>query len=201
MRSVRRGEPTSEYLQGYRRTRLGIGKCIVMLAQVVSALGCDRRKFMIREIRERPSRRPARTEKLITRPAQPIQIIYCPQASFVKWAVVCHERQAEYLRRNLAPHIGKIRRIGRIFVTHTVYLGREPRVEIRARTYKPVYRTRDLTVFDHDQPDAAYAAAITVSGLEIYGGKIQHMFVFQWTNITKVSENMSRTHHYRVFQP
>lgn len=129
-----------DYLQSYGSACLGIGQCMMMAGQAVSATSGNSMQLMIGKLlAEFATRSPACTKKQIAGIWQPIMPVYLFQTPFVERAVVCHQRQSLYKRSYFAPNVRKI--IGFIGICRRkpMYFGSPQGIIIRIRTYKPVY--------------------------------------------------------------
>jgi len=97
-----------------------------------------------------------------------------PQAAFVKRTVVRHQGQSLNQRLYLSPHLGEHRRVVRVLVRESVNLLTEPGIVVGLGFDETVERVGDEAVAHNHHSYAAHAAALSVGGLEIDGGKILH---------------------------
>ena len=76
------------------------------------------------------------------------------------------------------PYVRKNRSIVRVLVRETVNLLTEPGIVVGFGLDETVERVGDEPVANNHHPHAAYAAALSVGGLEINGGEILHNYSF-----------------------
>ena len=116
----------------------------------------------------------ARTVELVIRIVHLIDTEHRLETAFVERTVVRHEGQSLDQRLDLPPHFREHRRVVRVLVRQSVYLLTEPGVVVGLGLDERVERVGDETVAHDHHPHAAHAAALSVGGLEIDGGKILH---------------------------
>ena len=122
-------------------------------------------------------RSPAGAEELIVGIVHLIDAEHGPEATLVKRTVVRHEGQSGDERLDLSPHNGEHGGVFGVLVRESVYRLAEPGVVVGFGMDERVERVGDDAAAHHHHAHAADAAALSVGGLEIYGGKVGHTIV------------------------
>ena len=155
--------------------RLRVGEGVVVVCHRAAAgLGHGVQLVVWQSSAEVAARSPAGAEELVVGIVHLIDTEHGPEAALVKRTVVRHEGQSGDERLDLSPHHGEHGSVVGVFVRESVYLLAEPGVVVGFGMDERVERVGDDTAAHHHHAHAAHAAALSVSGLEIYGGKVGH---------------------------
>ena len=156
-------------------TRLRVGQCVVVVGhRAAASLGYGVQLVVGQTASEVAARSSAGAKELVVGVVHLIDAEHGPEAALVKGAVVRHQWQPFDQRFDLPPHDREDGRVVGVFVRESVYLLTEPGVVVRLWMDKRVERVGDDATAHHHHAHAADAAALSVSGLEIYGGKVGH---------------------------
>ena len=96
---------------------LGVGKSMMVVAHIVTTVGGNGGKLMIRELGQKTLRGAAGTVKLVVRIIHLVAAEDGFQAGFIKTLVVGDQRQPFDERFYLCPHVGKDRGIVGVSMT------------------------------------------------------------------------------------
>jgi len=174
----RRNGALCDYLQQSHcnpRAGLRVGEGVVVVDHRASAGGGDGMQLVVGQTAaEVAARGPAGAEERIVGVVHLIDAEHGLEAALVEGAVVRHERQSFDQRLDLPPHAGEHGCVVRVLVREPVYPLAEPRVVVGFGLDERVKRVGDDTAAHHHHTHAAYAAALPVGGLEVYGCKVGH---------------------------
>ncbi len=157
------------------RAGLCVGQRVVVVGHRAAAgLGHGVQLVVGQTAAEMAARSPAGAKELVFRIVHLIDSEHGPEAALVKRTVVRHEGQSGDERLDLSPYDGEHGGVVGILVRESVYLLAEPGVVVGFGMDEAVERVGDDTAVHHHHAHAAHAAALSVGGLEIYGGKVGH---------------------------
>jgi hypothetical protein len=148
---------------------------MVMIKEVEAAPGRYGMQFMVgQEPAESVTRGPAGAMKPVFGIIHSVQVENRAQAAFVERAVMRDQRHIANGGSQFLPYFREKRGLYGIVIRKPVDAGIEFGIIIRPGAYKSVQFVGHLPFAHHYYPHAAYAGALPVGGLEIYGGKISH---------------------------
>lgn len=154
---------------------LRIGQRVVMVRHRAAAgLGHGVQLVVWQSSAEVAARSPTGAIELIIGIVHLIDAEHGLEATLVEGTVVRHQRQTFDQRLYLSPHHGEYGRVVSVLVREAVYFLAEPGVVVGFGMDERVERVGDDAAAHHHHAHAAHAAALSVSGLEIYGGKVGH---------------------------
>ena len=170
-------------------TRLRVGQRVVVVGHRAAAGLDDGVQLVVgEEATEMTARGPAGAKELVIRIVHLIDAEHGFEAALVKGAVVRHEGQSGDERLDLSPHDGKYGRVVGVLMRKSVHLLTEPGVVVGFGMDERVERVGDDATAHHHHAHAADAAALPVGGLEVYGGKVGHL----WLVIGDVGEHNAK---------
>ena len=124
---------------------------------------------------EMAARGPAGAKELVIRIIHLIGLEHGLEATLIEGTVVGHQGQSGDAGCYLSPHVWKEWGGVGVGVTEPMYLLTEPRVVVGSGPDERVEGVGDEAAAHHHHADAAHTAALSVGGLEIYGGKVGHI--------------------------
>ena len=155
---------------------LGIGEGVVMVLEGVTTGGRHGMQLVVgEEATEMAARGPAGAKELVIRIIHLIGLEHGLEAALVERTVVGHQGQSGDAGRNLSPHLWEERSGVGVFMTQAVYLLTEPRIVVGCGPDEAVEGVGDEAAAHHHHTHAAYAAALSVGGLEVDSCKIVHI--------------------------
>ena len=168
-----------ECLQQFHRdpcAGLGVGEGVVMVLEGVTARGRHGMQLVVGQL---PSEMAARgatgAKELVIRIIHLVGLEHGLEATLIEGTVVGHQGQSGDAGCYLSPHVWKEWGGVGVFRTKAVYLLTEPRVVVGSGPDERVEGLGDEAAAHHHHAHAAHAAALSVGGLEIYGGKVGHI--------------------------
>ena len=163
-----------QQLQGDVGACLGTGQGVVMMEQVVAAVGGDGVQLVIRQLLELALGGHAGAIKIIVRVIHLVAAEDRFQAALVKGFVVSHQRQSLDEGLNLCPHVRKHGRIVGVFMPQAVDALAPVAVIVGLGLDEGIECVHNAAVTHNDNAHRAHAGALAVGGLKIDGGKISH---------------------------
>ena len=153
----------------------GVGEGVVVVFHRTTAGGGHGVQLVVGQAAaEVAARSPAGAKELVVGVVHLIDAEHGPEAAFVKGTVVRHERQPFNQRLDLSPHDGEYGRVVGVLVREAVHALAKPCVVVRLGLDERIERVGDDAAAHHHHTHAAYAAALPVGGLEVYGCKVGH---------------------------
>lgn len=172
---------------------------MVVICHRASAGGCHSVQLVIwKAAPEKPTGSAACAIKLIIRIIHLINTEDSLHTTFVKRAVVRHQRQSLYQRLHMSPHFREHGRVIGVGVRKSVHALAEPGIIIRLRLDKTVKSVGYDSVAHNNNSNTANAAALTVCCLKVYCGKVfHHKNLIRRKNRKKKSKTRHRTEKFK----
>lgn len=154
---------------------LGISQSVMVIVQLITARRGHGVKSMIwKRVPIYVSGRGQGIQEHVVRIVHLINLKDRFEASFVKPAIVSHQRKPLNERCNLLPDIGEYWSILRILRPESVHLTAEPLVILRFWVDQAIEGIHDSPIPNYNYSHAAYTAWALVCCLKVYRRKICH---------------------------
>ena len=133
---------------------------MVMISQIVSAMGCNGLQLVVDQERIHPPGQAAGAIKLIFGIGQVVGKMGGFQATLIERAVMGHQRNILQLGGDTGPDFFKIGRIERVLHRNTMHGCRPPGIKIRSGTDKAIDRVYNLVVLYNSNTHMENAALV-----------------------------------------
>ena len=165
-----------EKLQGDVGTRFGIGQGVMMMEQVVAAIGGNSVQLVIGQLLEQTLGGHAGTIKFIVGIVHLVAAENSLEATLVKTLVVGNQRQPLDKGLYLCPHYREDGCVVSIFMPQPVDALAPVAVIVGLRLDEGLKGVDNAAVTYNDNTHRAHAGALAVGSLKIDGSKIPHQF-------------------------